>query len=215
MSQCNLFWISIFSITLSCGGEDETSLNQFHLKHDIKEVISIDSEEQSISNHLLTEIKNSSEVFNGSLSIIDTLFLPIHGSVQDGFALMSKFETEINTELKTYVFDRNSKGELILKNSFSGVLLGKDSLVMDYPRIMLRFVERFGNNSDLYTYNCWFGFDIDYDKYVFEQCVSINKTYDHRSKSLDVYVSEVESIEDQIIVNNEVLSVLEENNFLN
>ena len=215
MNQRNLFWISIFSITLSCGGENNASSNKFHLKQDIKEVTSTDSEEQPISNRLLTEIKNSSEAFNGSLNIIDTLFLPIHGSVQDGFALMSKFETEINTELKTYVFDRNSKGELIQKNSFSGVLLGKDTLVIDYPRIMLRFVERFGYNSDLYTYNCWFGFDIDYDKYVFEKCVSINKTYDHRSKSLDVYVSEVESIEDQIIVNNEVFSVLEENNFLN
>ena len=214
MNQRNLFWISIFSITLSCGGENDTQ-NKFHLKQDIKEVTSTDFEEQSISSHLLTEIKNSSEAFNGSLNIIDTLFLPIHGSVQDGFALMSKFETEIKTELKTYVFDRNSKGELIQKNSFSGVLLGKDTLVIDYPRIMLRFVERFGKNSDLYSYNCWFGFDFDYDKYVFEHCISINKTYDHRRKSLDVYVSDIESIEDQLITNNEVLSVLEENNFLN
>tara|TARA_B100001063_G_C16682062_1_gene512315 strand:+ start:87 stop:734 length:648 start_codon:yes stop_codon:yes gene_type:complete len=215
MNQRSLFWISIFSITFSCGGENDVAQNKVHLKQDIKEVTLADSEEQSIRNHLLTEIKNSSEAFNGSLNIIDTLFLPIHASVQDGFALMSKFETEINTELKTYVFDRNSKGELIQKNSFSGVLLGKDTLVIDYPRIMLRFVERFGDNSDLYAYNCWFGFDIDFDKYVFDQCVSINKTYDHRTKSMYVYVSEVESIEYQIIVNNEVLQVLEDNGYLN
>lgn len=215
MNQRSLFWISIFSITFSCGGENDVAQNKVHLKQDIKEETLADSEEQSIRNHLLTEIKNSSEAFNGSLNIIDTLFLPIHASVQDGFALMSKFETEINTELKTYVFDRNSKGELIQKNSFSGVLLGKDTLVIDYPRIMLRFVERFGDNSDLYAYNCWFGFDIDFDKYVFDQCVSINKTYDHRTKSMYVYVSEVESIEYQIIVNNEVLQVLEDNGYLN
>ena len=214
MNQCNLFWISIFSITLSCGGENDVAQNKVHLKQDIKEVTSIDSEEQSISDHLITEIKNSSQVFKGSLNIIDTLFLPIHGSVQDGFALMSKFETEINTELKTHVFDRNSKGELIQKNSFSGVLLGKDTLVIDYPRIMLRFVER-DDKDDLYSYNCWFGFDRNNDKYVFDHCVSITKTYRGRKKSIDAYVSEVESKEYQIIVNNEVLEVLEENNYLN
>ncbi|MDA9987144.1 hypothetical protein N9E11_03870 [Crocinitomicaceae bacterium] len=215
MNQRNLFWISIFSISLSCGGGNDSSQNEVHIEQDTKEMTTIDSRQATISENLVTEIKNSSEALNESLNIIDTLFLPIHGSVQDGFALMNKFETEIKTELKTYVFDRNSKGELIQKNSFSGVLLGKDTLVTDYPRIMLRFVERFGNNSDLYSYNCWFGFDFDCDKYVFEHCISINKTYDRRRNSLDVYVSDIESIEDQLIINNEVLSVLEKNNYLN
>ena len=127
---------------------------------------------------------------------------------------MCKFEAENNTKLKTYVFDRNSEGELIQKNAFVGILLGKDTATIDYPKIMLRFVE-LDNKEDLYSYNCWFGFDRNISKYVFEHCVSITKTYKGRRKSLDVYYSEVESIEDQILTNKEVLSVLEMNNYLN
>ena len=59
---------------------------------------------------------------------------------------------------------------------------------------MLRFVELYGK-GDLYSYNCWFKFDRNISKYVFEHCVSITKTYKGRKKSLDVYNSEAESIE--------------------
>ena len=214
MNRRNLFWVCIFSIALSCGDENNASQKNVGLEKDIDDVTANDSRAPSISENLLAEINNSSEDLNESSNIIDTLFLSIHNSVQDGFALMCKFEAENKTKLKTYVFDRNSEGELIQKNSFSGVLLGKDTLVIDYPRIMLRFVER-DDKDDLYSYNCWFGFDRNNDKYVFDHCVSITKTYRGRKKSIDAYVSEVESKEYQIIVNNEVLEVLEENNYLN
>ena len=214
MNRRNLFWVCIFSIALSCGGENNASQKKVGLEKDIDDVTANDSRAPSISENLLAEINNSSEELNASSNIIDTLFLSIHNSVQDGFALMCKFEAENKTKLKTYVFDRNSEGELIQKNSFSGVLLGKDTLVIDYPRIMLRFVER-DDKDDLYCYNCWFGFDRNNDKYVFDHCVSITKTFRGRKKSKDAYVSEVESMEYQRIVNNEVLEVLEENNYLN
>ena len=214
MNRRNLFWVCIFLFALSCGGENNASQKKVDLEKDNDDVTTIDSREPSISENLLTEINNSSEELNASSNIIDTLFLSIHSSVQDGFALMCKFEAENKTKLKTYVFDRNSEGELIQKNAFVGILLGKDTATIDYPKIMLRFVE-LDNKEDLYSYNCWFGFDRNISKYVFEHCVSITKTYKGRKKSLDVYYSEVESIEDQILTNKEVLSVLEMNNYLN
>ena len=214
MNRRNLFLICIFSIVLSCGGENNASQNNVDLEKDIDDVTANDSIEPSISENLLAEINSSSEELNASSNIIDTLFLSIHNSVQDGFALMCKFEAENMTKLKTYVFDRNSEGKLIQKNAFVGILLGKDTATIDYPKIMLRFVERYGK-GDLYSYNCWFGFDRNISKYVFEHCVSITKTYKGREKSLDVYYSEEESIEDQILTNKDVLSVLEMNNYLN
>ena len=214
MHRRNLFWICIFLILISCGGENNASQNNLDLEKDIDDVTANDSREPSISENLLAEINNSLEELNPSSNIIDTLFLSIHNSVQDGFALMCKFESDDKIKLKTYVFDRNSKGELTQKNAFVGILLGKDTANIDYPKIMLRFVERYGK-GDLYSYNCWFGFDRNISKYVFEHCVSITKTYKGRKKSLDVYYSEAESIEDQILTNKEVLSVLEMNNYLN
>jgi len=213
MNQRSLFWISIFSITFSCGGENDVAQNKVHLKQDIKEVTSTDSKEQSISNHLLTEIRSSSETLNAKSKIIDTLFLSIHNSVQDGFALMCKFESENEKLLKTYVFDRNSKGELIQTNAFDGILLGKDTLVSNYPRLMMRFVEFYGK-MERYYYNCWFSFDPLLDKYEFDHCLSINKSGAGNSY-YDVYVSEAETSESQLITNKEVFSILEKNNYLN
>ena len=106
MHRRNLFWICIFSIVLSCGGENNASDDNVDLEKDIGDVTANDSKEPSIYENLLAEINNSSEELNASSNIIDTLFLSIHNSVQDGFALMCKFEAEDNIKLKTYVFDQ-------------------------------------------------------------------------------------------------------------
>lgn len=213
MNQRNFFWICIFSIALSCGGENDASQNTVQIESNIDDATTKDSKKLRISENLLSEIKNSSEALNGSLNIIDTLFLPIHGSVQDGFALMCKFESKKKNLLKTYVFDRNIEGYLMQKNAFDGILLGKDTLVSDYPRIMMRFVELYGK-TDRYYYNCWFTFDHSLDRYVFDHCLSINKEGKGNSY-FDVYISEAESSENQLITDNEVFSILEKNNYLN
>ena len=117
MNQRNFFWICIFSIALSCGGENDASQNTVQIESNIDDATTKDSKKLRISENLLSEIKNSSEALNGSLNIIDTLFLPIHGSVQDGSALMCKFESKKKNLLKTYVFDRNIEGYLMQKNA--------------------------------------------------------------------------------------------------
>ena len=198
---------------LSCGTDD--SLVELGDKDGVEVMPDVEIDlSSSQESKLLDESGLFSESRFGKVKILDTLFLSIHSSVQDGFALMFKFDSVNKKVLKTYVFDRNSDGELIQKNAFNGILLGKDTLVYDYPRLMMRFVERYGK-GDLYSYNCWFGFDRNIDKYVFDHCISINKTYEDRRNSLDVYFSEVESIEDQLMTDKQVLSVLEENNYLN
>ena len=123
----SLFWICVVLIALSCGGENDAAENKANDKQAIDDAKTKDAKDPSISENLLTEIRNSSETLNVKSKIIDTLFLSIHNSVQDGFALMCKFESENEKLLKTYVFDRNSKGELIQTNAFDGILLGKDT----------------------------------------------------------------------------------------
>ena len=102
MNRRNLFWACIFSIALSCGGENNASQKKVGLEKDIDDVTANDSRAPSISENLLAEINNSSEELNASSNIIDTLFLSIHNSVQDGFALMCKFEAENKTKLKIH-----------------------------------------------------------------------------------------------------------------
>ncbi|MEJ6686613.1 MAG: hypothetical protein QNK70_04980 [Crocinitomicaceae bacterium] len=214
MNNLYVFLVLGVSVFLfSCGADD--SLVALEDQELIEVTPEVESDlTVSKGSKLLNESGLFSESNFGKVKILDTLFLSIHSSVQDGFALMCKFDSVNKKVLKTYVFDRNSDGELIHKNTFNGILLGKDTLVNDYPRLMMRFVERYGK-GDLYSYNCWFGFDRNIDKYVFDHCISINKTYEDRRNSLDVYFSEVESIADQLMTDKQVLSVLEENNFLN
>ncbi len=213
MPQRSLFWICVVLIALSCGGENDAAQNKVNDKQAIDDPKTKDAKDPSISENLLTEIRSSSETLNAKSKIIDTLFLSIHSSVQDGFALMCKFESENEKLLKTYVFDRNSKGELIQTNAFDGILLGKDTLVSNYPRLMMRFVEFYGK-MERYYYNCWFSFDPLLDKYEFDHCLSINKAGAGNSY-FDVYVSEAETSESQLITNKEVFSILEKNNYLN
>lgn len=213
MPQRSLFWICVVLIALSCGGENDAAQNKVNDKQAIDAAKTKDAKDPSISENLLTEIRSSSETLNAKSKIIDTLFLSIHSSVQDGFALMCKFESENEKLLKTYVFDRNSKGELIQTNAFDGILLGKDTLVSNYPRLMMRFVEFYGK-MERYYYNCWFSFDPLLDKYEFDNCLSINKSGAGNSY-YDVYVSEAETSESQLITNKEVFSILEKNNYLN
>lgn len=213
MPHRSLFWICVVLIALSCGGENDTTQNKVNDKQVIDDAKIKDAKDPSISENLLTEIRSSSETLNAKSKIFDTLFLSIHSSVQDGFALMCKFESVNEKLLKTYVFDRSSKGELIQTNAFDGILLGKDTLVSNYPRLMMRFVEFYGK-MERYYYNCWFSFDPLVDKYVFDHCLSINKAGAGNSY-YDVYVSEAETSESQLITDKEVFSILEKNNYLN
>lgn len=213
MPQRSLFWICVVLIALSCGGENDTAQNKVNDKHAIDDVKTEDAKDASISENLLTEIRRSCKTLNTKSKIIDTLFVSIHRSVRDGFALMCKFESENEKLLKTYVFDRNSQGELIQRNAFDGILLGKDTLVSNYPRLMMRFVEFYGK-MDRYYYNCWFTFDPLLDKYKFDHCLSINKAGKGNSY-FDVYISEAETSESQLITDKEVFSILEKNNYLN
>ncbi len=207
------FWICSFSIAFSCGGENEASQNNKGIETAIDAAANRYSKDVRVSENLLTEIKNSSKILDANSNIIDTLFMSIHDSVHNGFVLMCKFESENKNILKTFVFDRNIEGKLVRKNIFDGILLGKDTLVSDYPRIMMRFVEFYGK-TERYYYNCWFTFDHSLDKYIFEHCLSINKKGKGDSY-FDVYISKAESPANQLITDKEVFSVLEKNNYLN
>lgn len=215
MNNCKLFWIcTIIFITYSCGGDGDASHNQVPIEQEIDKDTTQISSTLTMGQRLLSEIEIHLETPNNATSnIIDTLFQSIHSSIEDGFALMCKFKSGNKKGLKTLVFDRNVEGDLIQKNAFDAILLGKDTIASDYPKILLRFVEFYGE-TDRYYYNCWFAYDQTLDKYIFEHCASINKAGEE-SSYFDVYVSDAESIEDQLLTDNEVLSILEKNRYLN
>lgn len=137
--------------------------------------------------------------------VIDTVFQSIHRSVNKGFALMCKYKSENNNVLKTFVFDRDKDGALIQKNSFDAILLGKDTVVVEYPDLIMRFVEVFGK-GERYYYNCWFSYNKSRGKYIFKSCISIQKLGIY--SKYYVYFAEKESMIDQMQTDREVLSIL-------
>ena len=89
---------------LSCGTDD--SLVELGDKDGVEVMPDVEIDlSSSQESKLLDESGLFSESQFGKVKILDTLFLSIHSSVQDGFALMFKFDSVNKKVLKTYVFD--------------------------------------------------------------------------------------------------------------
>jgi hypothetical protein len=205
----NAFLLLLFFVLLNCGGEEKVKSNVPVKEKEL--VVKQDSVQQiNISDILLTELAMFPEQVNADSELMDTLFLPTHQNLNDGFALFCKFKAGN----KTFIFDRNIEGKLMQINAFNAAFVFKDTMSVDYPDIMLRFKEDY-SLKETYYYNCWFSYDIKLSRYTFDNCFSINLEDKSKDYQRDVYNSETASSEIKDETDNDVLRILEDNGYLN
>ena len=159
----NSFFYTLFFL-VSCGDNGEVT-NEVFKTETRKIVDTVVKNSLSVSDKLMDELAVFPKTVNAQSSLMDTLFWPIRGTVNDGFALFCKF----NSGNKSFVFDRNQEGELSQINAFEAGFLFKDTMNIEYPSIMLRFKEDYDVN-ETYYYNCWFSYNTELSKYTFNNC---------------------------------------------
>ena len=203
----NAFLLLLFFVLLNCGGEEKVESNVPVKEKEL--IVKQDSVQQiNISDILLTELAMFPEQVNADSELMDTLFLPIHQNLNDGFALFCKFKAGN----KTFIFDRNIEGTLFQMNKFNGAIVFKDSTTTTYPDIMLRFQENY-NANERYYYNCWFSYDKGRSKYSFSTCYSINMQAKDNDFMRDAYISEAVTKDLRIETDVEVLKLLTEKEY--